>query len=124
MLELTTRLADLRRDVIEDEVVCLGIVDLMPGPFCAAVQTGEGYALAKLTVHVPALLLHIRTGLRADYIRWVFSSGFHHVRVIELSRILAYGTLLTMEGASDAVMMPRICIGIRGCWRWNMMLEE
>ena len=71
----------------EEEVICLGIVDLMPRALCSGVDASKGNASTELAVHVSAVLLDVRARLRSDDVAGILTITLHDESVLELLRI-------------------------------------
>ena len=137
--------------MLEELVVGLRIIDLMPCPLRPGVNAGESDTCAELAVHVSAVLLHVRAWLGTDDVARIFALALHDEGVLQLPRIGGNGTALArrvvvvarlgrrfrftcvvlrarrdvLRSSVDAVFVLRIDGGGEGgCGRGEMVLKE
>ena len=137
--------------MLEEFVVGLRIIDLMPRSLRAGVNAGESDTCTKLAVHIPAVLLHVRARLGSDDIAGIFALALHDEGVLQLPRIGGNGTALArrvvvvarlgrrfrftcmvlrarrdvLRSSVDAVFVLRVDGGGEGgCGRGEMVLKE
>ena len=66
------------RNVLEEKIVSLWIVDLMARALSTCVDSSKRDALAELAVQIPTVLLHVRTRTRPYDERWVLMLDLRH----------------------------------------------